>query len=187
MQPFITYFHSNFLRSMYRNYTFTNLTAVVPNLFCLATQIKNRKIGRHSCHTNYDIVATGKLERQVRKASHCGSKQQQRSHAAIILCLFAFFTHFPFVVKRAFNTTPEERFATLCHIITCFTHHIRAIRFSLHNNFATNKRSFTALWLRISGVGTEVIGMSHRSLLVEGSTQLLQEHRSVSQLSNLMS
>ena len=51
-----------------------------------------------------------------------------------------------------------------------FAHHIRAIRFSLHNNFATNKRSFTALWLRISGVGTEVIGMSHGSLLLEGST-----------------
>jgi len=30
-------------------------------------------------------VAIGKPERQARKASHCSSKQQQRSHAVITL------------------------------------------------------------------------------------------------------
>jgi len=31
------------------------------------------------------VVAIGKVERQVRKASHCGRKQQRRSYAAITL------------------------------------------------------------------------------------------------------
>jgi len=63
------------------------------------------------------IVAIGKPERQVRKASHCGSKQQQRSHAMITLLLLVcttyvwvlFFAHIPFVVNRTFNATPIER------------------------------------------------------------------------------
>jgi len=40
------------------------------------------------CPNGYrpSIVAIGKSERQVRKASHCGSKQQQRSHAMSTFC-----------------------------------------------------------------------------------------------------
>jgi len=56
-------------------------------------------------------VAIGKPERQVRKASRCGSKQQKRSHAIVTLLLFVrdtyiwvlFFAHIPFVVNRTFN------------------------------------------------------------------------------------
>ena len=57
------------------------------------------------------FVAIGKPERHVRKASHCGSKQQQRSCDAITLLLLVrttyiwvlFFAHMPFVVNRTFN------------------------------------------------------------------------------------
>jgi len=35
--------------------------------------------------SQHHFVAIGKPDRQVRKASHCGSKQQYRSHAMIIL------------------------------------------------------------------------------------------------------
>jgi len=56
-------------------------------------------------------------ERHMRKASHCGSKQQQRSHDMITLLLLVratytwalFFTHIPFVVNRTFNATPTEK------------------------------------------------------------------------------
>ena len=58
-----------------------------------------------------------KPERQVRKASHCGSKQQQRWHAMITLLLLVhamyiwvlFFAHIPFMMSRTFNTMPTER------------------------------------------------------------------------------
>jgi len=50
--------------------------------------------------SNFDVqlqipctVAIGKPERQVRKASHCGSKQQQRSHAMITLLLLVRATY----------------------------------------------------------------------------------------------
>jgi len=63
------------------------------------------------------IVEIGKPERQVREASHCGSKQQQISHAMITLLLLVratyiwvlFFADIPFVVNRTFNATPTER------------------------------------------------------------------------------
>jgi len=56
-------------------------------------------------------VAIGKPERQVRKASHCGSKQQWRSRAAITLLLLfcatkiwvLIFMHILFVVNHTFN------------------------------------------------------------------------------------
>jgi len=64
-------------------------------------------------------VAIGNPERHVRKASHCGSKQQLNSHAMITLlllvratytvCMVLFFTHIPFVVNHTFNATPPER------------------------------------------------------------------------------
>ena len=62
------------------------------------------------------FVAIGKPERHVRKASHCGSKQQLSSHAAITLLLFVwatyiwvlFLAHIPVVVNRAFSATPGE-------------------------------------------------------------------------------
>jgi len=62
-------------------------------------------------------VAIHKPKRQVRKAPHCGSKQQQRSHAIITALLLVratniwllFFAHIPFVVNRTFNATSTER------------------------------------------------------------------------------
>jgi len=61
--------------------------------------------------------AIGKLVRQVRKASHCGSKQQQRSPDEVTLLLLVrttfiwmlFFAHIPFAVNRTCNVTPAER------------------------------------------------------------------------------
>ena len=63
------------------------------------------------------IVAIGKPERQVLKASHCGNKQQWGSHAMIILLLLVratyiwvlFFALIPFVVNHTFNAMPTER------------------------------------------------------------------------------
>ena len=63
------------------------------------------------------IVAIGNPERHVRKASHRGSKQQQRSCSQSLLLLFAratymmvlFFTHILFVVNHTINATPPER------------------------------------------------------------------------------
>jgi len=57
---------------------------------------------------------------QVRKASHCGSKQQQKSvrspdKVTLLLLVRAtylsvlFFAHIPFVVNRTFNATSTER------------------------------------------------------------------------------
>jgi len=64
-----------------------------------------------------ESVAIGKPERQVRKASHCGIKQQCRSPDEITLLLLVratyiwvlFFAYIPFVVNRAFNVTLTER------------------------------------------------------------------------------
>ena len=58
-----------------------------------------------------------KPERHVRKASHCGSKQQWRSCSQSLLLLLAratyimvlFFTHIPFVVNHTINATPLGR------------------------------------------------------------------------------
>jgi len=66
----------------------------------------------------YGTVAIGNPERHVRKASHCGSKQQQSSHAMITLLLLVRATfmygvvlhaHLPFVVNHTTNATPPER------------------------------------------------------------------------------
>jgi len=62
-------------------------------------------------------VAIGKPERQLRKTSHCGSKQKQRSHAVLTLLLLVratciwvlFFAHIPFLMNRTFDATPTER------------------------------------------------------------------------------
>ena len=62
-------------------------------------------------------VAIGKIERQVSKASHCGSKQPQKSPDEITLLLSArstyicvlLFAHIPFVMYRIFNATPTEK------------------------------------------------------------------------------
>jgi len=62
-------------------------------------------------------VAIGNPEWHMRKASHRGSKQQQRSCSQSLLLLLAratyimvlFFAHRPFVVNRTINATPPER------------------------------------------------------------------------------
>jgi len=69
--------------------------------------------------TRKDIscVAIEKLEQQVRKSSHCSSKQQQRSPDEITLLLLVraiyicvlLFAHILFMVNRTFNATPTER------------------------------------------------------------------------------
>jgi len=70
------------------------------------------------------FVAIRKPE-QVRKASHCGSKQQERLHDhSIIACsrhiYMLFFTHIPFMVNHAFSTMPPEQSETewLCVDVT---------------------------------------------------------------------
>jgi len=62
-------------------------------------------------------VAIGKPDRKVCKASHCGSKQKQRSFAAITPSLIVratyarvlFFAHILFLANRTFNATLNER------------------------------------------------------------------------------
>jgi len=61
--------------------------------------------------SKHHFVVIGQAEQQVRKPSHCGPKQQWRSHDVLILFLLVratsvlFITHIPFVVNRTFNTT----------------------------------------------------------------------------------
>ena len=67
--------------------------------------------------SQHHSVAIGNPERHVRKASHRGSKQQQRSCVAISLIIafslhayiFLFFAHIPLVVNHTINGTPPER------------------------------------------------------------------------------
>jgi len=65
--------------------------------------------------SKHHFVVIGKAEQQVRKPSHCGIKQQWRSHVVLILFLLFhatwvwFITHIPFVVNRTFNTMITER------------------------------------------------------------------------------
>jgi len=74
------------------------------------------KLFLYYCHC-YTVDAIGNPERHVRKASHRGSKQQQRSCVAISLIIacslhvyiFLFFTHISFVVNHTINVTPPER------------------------------------------------------------------------------
>ena len=71
----------------------------------------------HHLHirSKHHFVVIGKAEQQVRKPSHCGIKQQWRSHVVLILFLLFhatwvwFITHIPFVVNRTFNTMITER------------------------------------------------------------------------------
>jgi len=61
------------------------------------------------------FVVIGKAEKHVRKASHCCTQQQWRSHVVLILFLLVrvtcvlFIMHIPFVVNRTFNTMLTER------------------------------------------------------------------------------
>jgi len=62
------------------------------------------------------VVAIGKPERHTCKASHCGSKQQQCSHAMITLLLLVratyvvlFVAHIPFAVNHMINAMLMER------------------------------------------------------------------------------
>jgi len=67
--------------------------------------------------SQHHFVAIGNPERHVRRASHRGSKQQQRSPDEITLLLLVratyimvlFFTHISFVVNHTINATPPER------------------------------------------------------------------------------
>ena len=65
--------------------------------------------------SKHHFVVIGKAKQQVHKASHCGNKQQWRSHVVLILFLLVratwvlFFMHIPFVVNRTFNTVLTER------------------------------------------------------------------------------
>jgi len=72
-----------------------------------------------SCHRNVAswFCCCCEHERHVRKASHCGSKQQWCSCAGIALSIacsrhayaLLFFAHIPFVVDHTINATPPER------------------------------------------------------------------------------
>jgi len=67
--------------------------------------------------SQHHFVAIGNPERHVHKASHRGSKQQQRSCSQSLLLLLAratytmvlFFTHISVVLNHTINTTPPER------------------------------------------------------------------------------
>ena len=81
---------------------------------CDALQINTPQIPKLFSHAS---AAIGNPEQQVRKASHCGSKKQKRSCAAITLILLVratyiwvlFFAHIPFMVNHTFNATPTEK------------------------------------------------------------------------------
>ena len=67
--------------------------------------------------SQHHFAVIGKAEQQVRKASHCGSKQHLLSHIVLILFLpvcatytwVLFFTHIPFVVNCTFNMLLTDR------------------------------------------------------------------------------
>jgi len=65
--------------------------------------------------SKHHFVVIGKAEQQVRKASHCCTKQQRRCHAVINLFLLVratwmlFIMHIPFMVNSTFNTMLAER------------------------------------------------------------------------------
>jgi len=74
---------------------------------------QKRRLQIHSCFRF--CVAIRKPELHVRKASHCGSKQQWvRMPWSLYYCLFAphvvlFFAHIPFVENHTSNATSTER------------------------------------------------------------------------------
>ena len=65
--------------------------------------------------SKHHFVVIRKAEQQVHKASHCGTKQQYRSHVVIVLFPLVrdtwvfFLPHIPFVVNRIFTTTLTDR------------------------------------------------------------------------------
>ena len=66
-----------------------------------------------TCFKTNPRVATGKPERHVRKASHCGSKQQySRVHPPKSLCYCLFTPHISGVVLRAHSVRGEQRNAS---------------------------------------------------------------------------
>jgi len=92
---------------------------------CPAIDCLKRETASSPTGNRVAFVAIGKPERHVRKASHCGSKQQQSSPDEITLALLSratyivlFFAHIPFVVNRAFSATPAE---WLQHFITLWS------------------------------------------------------------------
>ena len=82
---------------------------IKPNLAALVARA-------HPTVPSTTVVAIGKARGACVQASHCGSKQQQRSHAAITLAacshhayILLFFAHIPFVVNHTTNATPAEK------------------------------------------------------------------------------
>ena len=86
-------------------------------VWIIFTRILNLRLkSQQSCLVQLfnGFVAIGNPERHVRKASHRGSKQQQRSCSQSLLLLLArptyimvlFFTHIPFVVNHTINARP---------------------------------------------------------------------------------
>jgi len=65
--------------------------------------------------SKHHFVVIRKAEKQVRKALHCGTKQQGISHVVLILFLLVwatwvlFFTHISFMVNRTFTTMLTKR------------------------------------------------------------------------------
>jgi len=82
-------------------------------VLCVKAELCTTSTSRSQHH----FVVIGNPEEHVRKASHRGSKQQQRSCSQSLLLLLArathimvlFFTHIPFVVNRTINATPPKR------------------------------------------------------------------------------
>jgi len=76
--------------------------------------------------SQHHFVAIRNPERHVRKASHRGSKQQQRSCSQSLLLLLArttyimvlFFTHIPFVVNHTINAAPLETLQEVVYTIS---------------------------------------------------------------------
>jgi len=97
--------------------------AITSPPFCCEPQLSHIlfvKVAPDTTFTSWSkqhFIVIGKPRRQVCKASHCGSKQQWRSHVVFILFLLVcdtyiwvlFFTYVPFVANRTFNTTLTER------------------------------------------------------------------------------
>jgi len=79
--------------------------------------VKAERCTTFTSWSQHHFVAIGNPERHARKASHRGSKQQQRSCSQSLLLLVArathmmvlFFTHILFVVNHTINATPPER------------------------------------------------------------------------------
>jgi len=90
--------------------------AEVNKSFGLSEEIA-KAIKQAADEVTFCIVAIEKPERQVRKPSHCGKKQQYRSRAVITPLWLVrathawelFFTHISFVVNCTLNAAPAAR------------------------------------------------------------------------------